>query len=101
MGIIRVVFLIFLGIIILPFAFLVLKLISNAKKSSWSGVVEEKKENTKRDFDSNKLEHFYFLKVKMDNGSTRNIGLSKPMWDNFEKGDKIKKDSGELYPKKV
>lgn len=101
MSFIRIFFFILFGIIILPFAFLVLKLVSNAKKSSWTGKVLEKGHNTKEDFDSGRLEHFYFLKVKMSDGNVRNIGLSREMCDKFKVGDKIKKDSGELYPKKV
>jgi hypothetical protein len=101
MGFVRAIFFIFLAIIILPFTFLVLKLISNAKKSSWSGVVEEKGHNVTEDYDTGRPIHSYFLKVKMDTGNTRNIGLSREMWDKFAKEDKVKKDSGELYPKKI
>jgi hypothetical protein len=101
MGAVRIFFFVLFGIIIIPFTFLILKLISNAKKSSWSGTVIEKGHNTKRDFDTDRIEHFYFLKVKMEDGNIRNIGLSKEMCDKFEVGDKIKKDSGELYPKKA
>ena len=64
-------------------------------------MVEEKGHNVKENYDSGRPEHFYFLKVKMDTGNTRNVGLSREVWDKFAKGDKIKKDSGELYPKKV
>jgi hypothetical protein len=101
MGFVRIFFFVLFGIIILPFLFLVLKLVSNAKKSSWTGEVLEKGHNTREDSDSDRLEHFYFLKVKMSDGKVRNIGLSKEMCDKFEVGEKIKKDSGELYPKKA
>ena len=101
MSFVRIFFLILFGIIILPFVFLLLKLVSNAKKSSWTGEVLEKGHNTKEDDDSKRIEHFYFLKVKMSDGNMRNIGLSKEMCDKFKVGDKIKKDSGELFPKKI
>lgn len=101
MGAVRIFFFVLFGIIVIPFTILIIKLISNAKKSSWQGEVLEKGHNTKKDFDSNRTEHFYFLKVKMLDGSIRNIGLSKEMCDKFSVGDKIKKDSGELYPKKA
>lgn len=102
MNIVGIVFLLFIGLITLPFLFFVTKLVLKAKKSSWSGVVLEKGHNAREDFDNpHKIEHFYFLKVKMDNGDTRNVGLSEQMWGNFEVGDKIKKDSGKLYPEKI
>jgi len=101
MDAVRIFFFVLFGIITVPFLFLFFKLISNAKKSSWTGEVLEKVHNTKEDFDTDRLEHFYFLKVKMSDEKIRNIGLSKEMCDKFKVGDKIKKDSGELYPKKV
>jgi len=101
MGAVRIFFFIIFGIITIPFLILVLKLTSNAKKSSWAGEVLEKGHNTKEDDDSKRIEHFYFLKVKMEDGTIRNIGLSKEMCDKFKVGDKIKKDSGELFPKKA
>lgn len=101
MSFIRIFFFVLFGIIILPFLFLVLKLVSNAKKSAWTGEVLEKGHNTKKDDESNRTEHFYFLKVKMSDGKVRNIGLSREICDKFKVGDKIKKDSGELYPKKA
>jgi hypothetical protein len=99
MQIVGTVFMIFLALIILPFLILVLTLVSKSKKSAWQGEVLEKVHNTKDD--DGKTEHFYSLKVKMLDGQTRNIGLSGQMWDGYKVGDKIKKDSGELYPKKV
>ena len=90
MSVIRIFFFILFGVITLPFLFLLFKLISNSKKSSWNGEVIEKVHNTKKDFDTDKLEHFYFLKVKMSDGKTKNIGLSKEMCDKFKVGDKIK-----------
>lgn len=98
---VKLFFLILFGIIIIPFTLLVLKLILNAKKSSWEGEVVGKEHNTKRDFDTDRLETFYYLKVKLAGGGQRNIGLSKQMWDEYKVGDKIKKEAGQMYPHKA
>lgn len=98
---VKLFFLILFGIIVIPFALLVLKLILNAKKSSWEGEVVGKEHNTKRDFDTDRLDTFYYLKVKLVGGGQRNIGLSKQMWDEYKVGDKIKKEAGQMYPHKA
>lgn len=92
----------FLLIVVLPLS-LIFKMVMKSKKSSWSGEVIDKKHNASRDFDdNNKINHNYYLVVKMDDGSRdRNIGLSKQLWDTFKIGDKIKKESGKLLPTRL
>jgi len=92
----------FLLIVVLPIS-LIIKLVLKSKKSSWEGEVIDKKHKATQDFDDdNKINHTYYLIVKMNDGSrNRNVGLSKQMWDNFEIGDKIKKPAGKLYPEKI
>jgi len=80
----------------------VLKLIMKSKNEEWSGEVVDKKHNTSRDFDDErKINHFYYLVVKMATGRDRKIGLSQQMWDKFEIGDRINKPKGKLYPEKI
>lgn len=77
-------------------------MLRKTKAASWTGVVIDKNHNTKRDFDTNKIEHFYVLVVKPDDGKRdMKLGVSQQLFDSFEIGDKIKKDSGEMFPKKA
>jgi len=93
-------FLVFvLLVVVLPLS-LIIKLITKSKASSWSGIVIDKKHNTTEDMDDKVTEN-YFVVVKMDNGGRdRNIAMSPTMWKDFKIGDKIKKLSGEMLPKK-
>jgi hypothetical protein len=95
---------IFFGIfIILIIAFLgfIVKLISKSKNEDWYGQVIDKKVNEVEDFDSGAKSDHYFLVVKMDNGKTRNIGLSRQLWESFQTGDKLHKPKGQLFPEKI
>lgn len=91
----------FFLLLVIGFFTLVFKLINKAKNSSWAGVVTDKKHNQKRDMDSNRIENFYYLVVKTDEGREMKVGLSPQMFDNFAVGDKIQKPKGKLYPEKV
>jgi hypothetical protein len=92
-------FIFFLLIVVLPIS-LIIKLVLKSKKSSWSGMVIDKKHNTTTDMDDKTVESYYLV-VKMDDGSRdRNIGLSPQLWETFEVGDKIHKDAGKLLPVK-
>lgn len=99
--IVTVFFVLFvLLIIVLPLS-LIFKLVMKSKKSSWSGVVIDKKHNTTVDMDDKTIESYYLV-VKMDNGSRdRNVGLSPQLWGNFKIGDKITKPAGKLLPEKA
>ena len=89
-------------ILIIGFLLLVAKLLIGAKNSSWTGTVVDKVHNTKRDFeDSHKIEHFYVLVVKTDQGKQMKLGISRELFDQFSVGDKIKKVKGSLLPEKV
>jgi hypothetical protein len=93
-------FIFFLLIVVLPISFII-KLVLKSKKSSWSGVVIDKKHNTTTDMDDKTIESYYLV-VKMDDGSRdRNIGLSPQLWETFEVGDKIRKPAGKLLPEKI
>lgn len=93
---------IFFGIFfLLVFGFLALvaKLVLKAKNDAWIGEVIDKGHNTKRDDD--KVEHFYSLKVKLENGETHNIPATVQFYNEIKVGDKLKKDKGSLWPKKI
>jgi hypothetical protein len=90
----------FLLLIILFIGFIV-KLVLKSKNEDWSGEVIDKKVNEVEDFDTGSKSDHYFLVVKMDTGKTRNIGLSRQLWENFQTGDKLHKPKGKLFPDKV
>jgi hypothetical protein len=90
----------FFGLLIIGFFVLIGKLISKSKNESWKGEVVDKKHNQTTDIDD-KLVNSYYLVVKMDNGTQRNIGLSPVMFDKFNIGDKIQKPKGKLFPEKI
>jgi len=99
--IVTIVFVLFvLLVIVLPLS-LIFKMVMKSKKSSWTGVVIDKKHNTTTDMDDKTIESYYLV-VKMDDGSRdKNIGLSPQIWGGFEIGDKISKPAGKLLPIKV
>jgi len=89
-------------ILIIAFLGFIVKLVMKSKNEDWTGEVIDKKHNEVRDYeDSHKINHFYFLVVKMTEGRDRKIGLSREMWDKFEIGDKLHKPKGKLFPEKV
>jgi len=96
-----IIFFGFFGLLILGFFLLVGKLVFKAKSDSWVGEVIDKGHNTKKDDDSKRIEHFYFYKVKLENGEEHNIGTSAKFWNEIKVGDKLKKDKGSLWPKKI
>jgi len=96
-----IIFFGFFGLLILGFFLLVGKLVLKAKSDAWVGEVIDKGHNTKKDSDSKRLEHFYFYRVRLENGEEHNIATSIKFWNEIKVGDKLKKDKGSLWPKKI
>lgn len=96
-----IIFFGFFGVLIIGFFGLVGRLFMNAKKDAYTGEVTDKLHNTRRDDEnSHKINHFYTLIVKTDAGKERKLGVSQQLYDQFNKGDKIKKEKGKLWPEK-
>lgn len=95
---------IFFGIftlLIIGFLMLVLKLVFKAKNQSWIGEVIDKN-HVERDKDDSRLkEHLYSYKVQLENGEIHNIAASREFYNEIKIGDKLKKDKGSLWPKKI
>ena len=91
---------VFLVLIVAFFGFIA-KLIMKTKAEEWTGVVTDKKHNTKKDDETHRVEHFYYLGVKLDNGTERNLGMAAGMWEKFEIGDRLHKPKGKLFPEKI
>ncbi|MBP9781971.1 hypothetical protein KBC89_04935 [Candidatus Woesebacteria bacterium] len=97
-----VIFFLFFGALIFGFFFVVGKLVNAGRKSAWKGVVIDKLYNERRDFDNNKkIDHFYTLVFKTEDGKTLKVGASKQMYDEYAIGDKAEKKSGKLWQEKV
>jgi len=110
-----IIFLIFVapGII---FLFFVLKLFLKGKRDSWEGVVVDKGHvvKEKEDEDSwgvvwrkgpEKKEHFYHIKVKIEEGKNKGevhaIAVPPEMYEEIKVGDRLRKEKGALWPKKI
>jgi len=89
------------------FLLLVAKLFFRGKAASWEGVVVDKghvvKEKTEKDgtFKKRKQEHLYHIKVKLDNGEIHAIAVTPEMYEEIQVGDRLKKEKGALWPKKI
>lgn len=72
---------------------------SSMKKQAWKGTVISKGSEEVEgasDFSSTS----YSLKVKLDDGTQKNVRVGKKIWEQFKTGDKIVKEAGKLNPQK-
>jgi hypothetical protein len=95
------IFFLFFGLLVVGFLLLLFKLIMNSKNSSWAGTVVDKKSNVVEDYDTNIKHTYYHLVVDSDKRAGMKVGVSEKIYNEFQAGDKIKKDKGELWPKKA
>ena len=96
-----IIFFLIFGVIVILFLGFIFKLIKKSKESYWVGEVKDKVHNQKRDFDTNRMEDFYYLVVKCDDGKEMKVGISPQFFEAFNIGDRIEKPKGELYPRKL
>jgi len=89
------------GFLIIGFFALIIKLVLKAKRDSWTGEVIDKSHVVKDQDDSNKKEHLYSYKVRLENGETHNIAASREFFEKIKIGDKLKKGKGTLFPEKI
>lgn len=103
-----IILLIFISPMIL-FLLLVGKLFLKGKADSWEGVVVDKGHITKDKYEKDEIlnrkrkkqEHFYHIKVQLDNGKTHAIAVPAKIYEEIKVGDRLKKEKGTLWPKKV
>jgi len=96
-----VIFFGFFGLLILGFFILVGKLVLKAKGDAWIGEVIDKNYVVKDKYDSNRKEHFYSLKIRLENGEEHNIPATVEFYQETKIGDKLEKKKGSLWPKKI
>jgi hypothetical protein len=97
-----IIFGLFFGSLILGFFWIVAKVVRGGLKSTWKGVVIDKTYNERRDDEyRNKVDQFYCIVFKTDDGQTRKIAVTKQMYDSYNIGDKAEKKSGARWMEKV
>lgn len=85
----------------LGFLLLVIKLVLKAKKDEWVGTVIDKNHIVKQKDDSKQKEHLYSYKVQLENGEIHGIAASQTFFNEISVGDKLRKERGSLWPKKI
>lgn len=96
-----IIFFGFFGLLILGFFLLIGKLVLKAKNDAWIGEVIDKSHVVKDKDDSNQKEHLYSYRVRLENGEEHGIAATKEFYDQLKIGDKLKKDKGSLWAKKI
>ncbi|MDD3475051.1 MAG: hypothetical protein PHP08_04120 [Candidatus Dojkabacteria bacterium] len=100
-GIVRILFYIFIFFVVLIPIALVIFLILKSKKSAWKGEIVGKKELDKEDFDTNEIEHIYKVIVRIDGGRDKHMEVDRDRYEMWNIGDRLEKKSGEMWPEKV
>jgi len=99
-----IIFLIFLILMVVFFIF-GMRYITRERRIAWSGELIDKyqfeREETIGEHDSGRTYDVYMLKVKLDNGKTHELPVSKEFYDEIKIGDKLKKDLGTSRPTKI
>jgi hypothetical protein len=96
-----IIFFGFFALLVFGFLFLVAKLFIKGKNESWTGEVIDKKYVEKDKEDSHLKEHFFSLRVRLDNGEEHNIPATVEFYNKIKVGDRLEKKKGELWPKKI
>jgi hypothetical protein len=71
------------------------------KKSAWKGELIDKLYREKEDFDSGRIERYYTLVFKTEEGKEIKAGTSKEIYDSYNVGDRAEKKSGKFQFEKV
>ncbi len=96
-----VIFLGFFVLLVVGFLLLVGKLFMKGKNQSWIGEVIDKSTVTKEKDGGFGKETFLSLKVQLENGEVHSIPATREFFNEIKIGDKLKKDKGALWPKKI
>ena len=96
-----IIFFAFFALLVIGFLALVVKLIFKTKGDAWIGEVIDKSHVEKDKEDSHLKEHLYSLKIQLENGETHFIPASREFFNKIKIGDKLKKEKGQLFPKKI
>lgn len=96
-----IIFFGFFLLLIIGFFALVGKLVLKSKNDEWIGEVIDKSDFVKEKDGSNLKEHILSLKIQLENGEIHSIPASVNFYNEIKVGDKLKKEKGSLWPKKL
>jgi hypothetical protein len=96
-----IIFFVFFASLVIGFLLVVLKLVTAGKKMAWKGTLIDKMHKTKDEYDSNRVNHFYTLVFKTEEGKEIKVGTSKEVFDTYNIGDSAEKKSGSMWPEKL
>lgn len=89
------------GIIVLPASLLIIILVLKARNKAWTGIITNKYVNEVEDFDTNRKSFRYIIVVQLDGSRESKIEVGKEKYDEYQIGDRLKKESGKLWPERV
>lgn len=99
---IRLVFCACCFLLVIPFSALILYLVLKGKKQAWTGTITGKNCLEKDDFDHpGRKEISYIVKVMVDGDREHSIAVDKGRYNEWKVGDRLKKESGKMWPEKV
>jgi len=96
-----ILFFLIFGALIIGFLSVVIRLVLKGKAMAWKGTLIDKLHKTQDEYDSKKVNHFYTLIFKIEDGKEIKVGTSKELFDSYQIGDQAEKKAGELWPKKI
>jgi hypothetical protein len=97
-----ILFFVFFGALVVGFLVVVIKLVAKGRASAWRGELVDKIYKSRRNFDdANRVDEFYTLVFKTEDGKTLKVGTSRQVYDSYTIGDKAEKKAGEFWPKKL
>jgi len=90
------------AVIVIPFSVLIFVLVMRGKKQAWIGTIIAKAYSEKENLDNpHKKESIYTVKIKIDGGREFNMAVDSGRYHDWKEGDRLKKESGKLWPEKV
>jgi len=88
------------GVLVILFLIFVFKMVFKKNNSSWKGKVLEKSYIQKKEND--RMNEYFSVKVELEGGNKEiTVAVSKILYNNVEEGDKLEKQKGSPYPKKI
>jgi hypothetical protein len=94
-------FLVCCCIIVVPFSVLVIFLVLKGRKQAWTGTIIDKKANQSEDSDTGKKSMLYSVRIKTDDGKEFSLAVDEGRYSEYKDGDRLKKESGKLWPEKI
>ena len=88
-------------VVIVPFFVLIIFLVLKGRNQAWTGTIIDKNFNESSDIDSGDISTNYFVRIRKPEGKEFNLSVDRGKYDEYKVGDKLKKESGKLWPEKI